>query len=54
MKELAKEVRAPVVLVQQLSRTTEIRHNKRPVLSDLRDSGEHEQNADIVVGLFRS
>jgi replicative DNA helicase len=52
MKELAKEVGAPVVLVQQLSRTTEIRHNKRPVLSDLRDSGEHEQNADIVVGLY--
>jgi replicative DNA helicase len=53
MKQLAKELRCPVILVQQLSRAVEARENKRPGLSDLRDSGEHEQNADIVIALYR-
>jgi len=53
MKNLAKELGCPVLLVQQLSRATEARQNKRPTLADLRDSGEHEQNADIVLGLYR-
>jgi len=53
MKELAKELGCPVLLVQQLSRATEARQNKRPTLADLRDSGEHEQNADIALGLYR-
>lgn len=53
LKELAKELECPVILVQQLSRATEHRQNKRPSLGDLRDSGEHEQNADVVLGLYR-
>ena len=53
MKELAKELDCPLILVQQLNRATEGRENKRPTLSDLRDSGEHEQNADVVLGLYR-
>jgi len=53
MKNLAKELECPVLLVQQLSRATEARQNKRPTLADLRDSGEHEQNADIALGLYR-
>lgn len=53
LKTLAKELGCVVLLVHQLNRGVEGRNNKRPVLSDLRDSGEHEQNADIVVGLYR-
>ena len=53
MKELAKELRCPVLLVQQLNRGVESRQNKRPRLNDLRDTGEHEQNADIVLALYR-
>jgi len=53
MKDLAKELACPVLLVQQLSRATEARQKKWPTLADLRDSGEHEQNADVVLGLYR-
>ena len=53
MKELAKELACPVILVQQLNRAVEHRQNKRPSLSDLRDSGEHEQNADVVLAVYR-
>lgn len=53
LKDLAKELDCPVLLVQQLSRATEGRSDRRPTLADLRDSGEHEQNADVVLGLYR-
>lgn len=53
MKELAKELGCSVILLVQLSRAVEARTNKRPIMADLRDSGEHEQNADIILGLYR-
>lgn len=52
MKRLAKEV-APVLLLCQLNRSLESRNDKRPLLSDLRDSGRIEEDADIVIGLYR-
>jgi len=52
LKALSKELGTPVLLVQQLSRGLEGRSDKRPQLSDLRDSGEHEENADVVVALY--
>ena len=53
MKIMAKELNVPVVCAAQLSRANEGRANKRPLLSDLRDSGSIEQDADIVLGLYR-
>ena len=53
MKNLAKELQAPVILLSQLSRSVESRGEKRPVLSDLRDSGELEEAADTVLMLYR-
>lgn len=52
-KAFAKEMCIPVVLLCQLSRKCEDRQDKRPVLSDLRDSGNIEQDADVVVMLYR-
>jgi len=53
IKEMAKELNIPVVVLSQLNRASEKRENRRPRLSDLRDSGSIEQDADIVCLLHR-